>query len=536
MSRVIFDNTPTAPTFNTTRADVACFVGLVRLLPGASLPATTVTWLSALGYSAAQIASLTNIPVMVEGYLRFTSIFDDGSAGTGFGTDYLAAGVRSFFAQGGKRCYVVRVDDPVTPNDAALNRANKLMKVLPNTTFAPDQPQSWTGVGSLAPLEEVSILVTPDLPILSASQPFAAGGQAPSTAAGPEEFVVCAKGDISPRQASTFSSPAPRLALADYTRWAASVASILNYLSGGYLTHQLHLREIQFVTSFPIPQDNDPAAVAANPSAAEIAQDIHAVIQAQMPETPPPQDAVSPGNISSSFLQLAYPWVKTSNSGILLESLEAPDGVLAGLLARNALTRGTFTSATKITPSEVYDIYPALPAQEIETNEEPLIWGDLPNGQPMQPKALIERLSLFGFTPDGLRLLSDVTAYPGESYRAGPVARLCQVICRAARQMGETAVFQNNGPALWGSVQRFLQNLMTRLWNLNALDGATSSDAFTVRCDSSTMTQNDLDNGRVIAYVTFNPASMIEQITVKLAMETSGTSTQEIAANLLGAF
>jgi phage tail sheath protein FI len=77
---------------------------------------------------------------------------------------------------------------------------------------------------------------------------------------------------------------------------------------------------------------------------------------------------------------------------------------------------------------------------------------------------------------------------------------------------------------------------MTRLWNLNALDGATSTDAFTVRCDSSTMTQNDLDNGRLIAYVTFNPASIIEQITVKLAMETSGTSTQEIAANLLGAF
>jgi len=33
MSRVIFDNTPAAPVFNTTRADDACFVGLVRVLP-----------------------------------------------------------------------------------------------------------------------------------------------------------------------------------------------------------------------------------------------------------------------------------------------------------------------------------------------------------------------------------------------------------------------------------------------------------------------------------------------------------------------
>ena len=98
--------------------------------------------------------------------------------------------------------------------------------------------------------------------------------------------------------------------------------------------------------------------------------------------------------------------------------------------------------------------------------------------------------------------------------------------------MGESAVFQSNGPALWGRVQRFLQNLLTRLWTLNALAGATVKDAFTVRCDQTTMTQNDLDNGRLICEVTFTAASTIETIRVKLAMETSSTSVQEIAANL----
>ena len=141
------------------------------------------------------------------------------------------------------------------------------------------------------------------------------------------------------------------------------------------------------------------------------------------------------------------------------------------MLARNALTRGTFTSATKITPAEVYDVQPALPAQEMQSSAQPLVWG--PDAPTVPPKALIERISLFGFTPSGLRLLSDVTAYPGESYRPAPVNRLVAVICRAARHMGESAVFQSNGPALWGRVQRFLQNLLTRLWSLNALAGAT---------------------------------------------------------------
>jgi phage tail sheath protein FI len=73
---------------------------------------------------------------------------------------------------------------------------------------------------------------------------------------------------------------------------------------------------------------------------------------------------------------------------------------------------------------------------------------------------------------------------------------------------------------------------MTRLWTLNALDGASAPDAFSARCDRTTMTQNDLDNGRCIALVSFQPASTIETITIRLAVSTSGASAQEIVANL----
>ena len=528
MSRVIFDNQPAAPQLNPGRADIACFVGLVRVLPGATVPAGLMSWLKSLGYSAAQIRTLTNIPILVENYLAFTSMFDDGSAGNAFGTDYVAAAVRSFFAQGGARCYVVRIGDPVTPADTPRQKAAKLTALLPNTMYAPDTALSWTGVSSLGALEDVAFLATPDLPILCASGQDGAVGQPPAASSGPEEFATCSQGDMTPRQYRTFPNPAPRLASGNYAAWAASVAAILNYLAGGAITHLLHLREIQFIAAFPLPQDLDPATAAENPSSAEIAQDIHAVIAAQMPEIPPPTGMIVPGNISSAFLQLSYPWLKTTGSGTLLESLEPPDGVLTGLQARNALTRGTFTSATKIVPAEVYDVEPALPAQEMKSSAQALTWGK-PSAV---PKALIERISLFGPTPSGLQLLSDVTAYPGESYRSGPVNRLVNVICRAARRMGDSAVFENNGPRLWGRVQRFLQNLLTRLWSLNALYGASASDAFSVRCDKSTMTQNALDNGQLIAEVTFVPAATLETITVKLAMETSGTSVQEITANL----
>ena len=84
-------------------------------------------------------------------------------------------------------------------------------------------------------------------------------------------------------------------------------------------------------------------------------------------------------------------------------------------------------------------------------------------------------------------------------------------------------------PGLWSIVETSLGSLLMRLWRLNALDGDTIQDAFSVRCDSSTMTQNDMDNGRLIAQVTFSAAATIELIHVTLALETSGASAQGIA-------
>jgi hypothetical protein len=528
MSRVIFENQTAAPQFNLGRTDVACFVGLVRILPGATIPAAVQKWLKTLGYGDSQIASITNIPVLLETYGSFISLFDPGGSAGSSGTDYVAAAVRSFFAQGGRRCYVVSVDNPVNSSDGAPAKAAKLQELLPNSTYAPDNAQSWTGVGSLAALPDVSFLLMPDLAALCASDPVGAVGQTPAVPTGPEQFVECSQADLTLQQTPTYSALAPRLKPNDYVVWASSVATVLNYLAGGSSRNEPHLREIQFVTAFPLPQDLNVAAAMENPSSAELAQDIQNIIGAQMPEQFLNGDTATASNLSSAFLQLAYPWLKTTGSGILLESLEPPDGALAGLLARNALTRGTFTSATKITPAEIYDVWPALPAQETKSSAVPLIWG----ANPPQKKPLIERLSLFGLSPQGIELLSDVTAYPDEAYRSAPVNRLVSVICRAARKMGEAVIFESNGPALWGRVQRFLQNLMTRLWSLNALDGATVRDAFTVRCDRSTMTQNDIDNGRLLAEVTFTAASTIETIRVMLALEASGTSAQQISANL----
>jgi hypothetical protein len=530
MSRIVFDNARPVVDLDPARNDIALFVGLARAT-GTTLPAAVLAWLQAHGWTDGPLARstappFTDIPIPVESYGTFTAIFDPGGSASSYGTDYMAAAVRSFFAQGGRRCYVVSMGDPVTPADAVMQagtsgKLQKLASLLPGDLYAVDDRRSWHGVGHLGGLPEVSFVAVPDLPLLAASQATVAAGVVSEAVTGASQFVVCTPVSPLPPPVPLYPLPAPRLTPDDYANnWAPSLQTILQYLS------QNSIRNIQLAAAFPMPQDLSPAAAIENPSSAVLAQDVHDVVTSLMPENIPAgygNDLPANPGLSTAFLQLTYPWLKTTGSGVLNESLEPPDGVLVGMLARNALTRGAFMNAVKLVPAEISDVSPSLPAQELAVPATVPVWGD------NSWKPLITRLSLFGFTPAGLRLLSDVTAYPGESYRSACVHRLVAVICRAAQQLGERIVFANNGPVLWRKVEASLGQLMTQLWQLNALDGDTIQDAFSVRCDESTMTQNDLDNGRLIALVTFTAAASIGLIEVTLALETSGASAQSIA-------
>jgi phage tail sheath protein FI len=105
------------------------------------------------------------------------------------------------------------------------------------------------------------------------------------------------------------------------------------------------------------------------------------------------------------------------------------------------------------------------------------------------------------------------------------VHRLLSSIVRAARRVGEDAVFEASNEALWSGIQNRLEQVLFGLWQSGGLRGERQSDAFSVRCDRSTMTQADLDAGRAIAVVQIAPASPIENITVVLALEAGGITS-----------
>ena len=123
--------------------------------------------------------------------------------------------------------------------------------------------------------------------------------------------------------------------------------------------------------------------------------------------------------------------------------------------------------------------------------------------------------------------MSDVTTSDSSSHRPANINRIISMVVRSARLAGEEFVFESNGERLWSEITQRLNDVLRILFDLGALRGKEPEDAFFVRCDKSTMSQQDLDRGRVIAEVEFNPAASIESIAVILSMQQGGQVSLE---------
>jgi phage tail sheath protein FI len=78
-------------------------------------------------------------------------------------------------------------------------------------------------------------------------------------------------------------------------------------------------------------------------------------------------------------------------------------------------------------------------------------------------------------------------------------------------------VFEPNDEPLWAAIRTSIQGFMLSLFNQGAFQGSTPSQAFQVKCDKSTTTQQDIDNGIVNIVVAFAPLKPAEFVIVKIA-------------------
>jgi Bacteriophage tail sheath protein len=83
------------------------------------------------------------------------------------------------------------------------------------------------------------------------------------------------------------------------------------------------------------------------------------------------------------------------------------------------------------------------------------------------------------------------------------------------------AVFEPNNEQLWTQVRSGIEDFLVRQWIAGALIGSRPEEAFFVRCDLSTMTQNDLDNGRLVCQVGVAPVRPAEFVIFRIGQWTA---------------
>ncbi|MDO9712907.1 phage tail sheath C-terminal domain-containing protein [Paracraurococcus lichenis] len=101
------------------------------------------------------------------------------------------------------------------------------------------------------------------------------------------------------------------------------------------------------------------------------------------------------------------------------------------------------------------------------------------------------------------------------------VRRLMIFIEKSVDRGLQWVVFEPNAPPLWARVRRTISNFLTAVWRDGALEGTKPEDAFFVACDRTTMTQTDIDNGRLICVIGIAPVKPAEFVIIRIGLKTA---------------
>jgi phage tail sheath protein FI len=182
----------------------------------------------------------------------------------------------------------------------------------------------------------------------------------------------------------------------------------------------------------------------------------------------------------------------------------APSGAIAGLMARTDTNRGVWKAPAGVDAalSGVQGLSVSL------TNEE--------NG-PLNPLGVncLRVFPLIGSVAWGSRTMRGADLLADE-YKYIPVRRTALYIEESLYRGLQWVVFEPNDEPLWAQIRLNVGAFMHNLFRQGAFQGSSPRDAYFVKCDKETTTQNDINLGIVNVVVGFAPLKPAEFVIIKL--------------------
>lgn len=205
----------------------------------------------------------------------------------------------------------------------------------------------------------------------------------------------------------------------------------------------------------------------------------------------------------TSYAAFYYPWMRISDPQSGAIKLVPPGGYAIGIYARTDTERGVWKApANEIVRGAVdlkYDISEAT--QEI-----------------LNPRGVNVIRS---FPGRGIRVWGARTLSSNGLWKYVSVRRLFIYLERSIYENTQWVVFEPNDDRLWARVKDTLRIFLRAQWRAGALFGKTEEDAFFITCDRTTMSQDDILNGRLVCEIGIAPVRPAEFVIFRVFQHTA---------------
>lgn len=190
-----------------------------------------------------------------------------------------------------------------------------------------------------------------------------------------------------------------------------------------------------------------------------------------------------------------------------------PSGMIAGIFSRTDTSRGVWKSPAGIDAS-----LNGVQGVSIKLTDEE-------NGQ-LNPLGInvLRNFPITGSVVWGARTLRGADLLADE-YKYIAVRRTALMIEESLYRGTQWVVFEPNDEPLWAQIRLNIGAFMHNLFRQGAFQGMTPRDAYLVKCDKETTTQNDINQGIVNILVGFAPLKPAEFVIIKIQQLTGQIDT-----------
>ena len=212
--------------------------------------------------------------------------------------------------------------------------------------------------------------------------------------------------------------------------------------------------------------------------------------------------------IDTSYAAMYHPWIQVYDRSQSKPAYIPPSGAVLGIYSRTDINRGVH----KAPANEV--VFCTGLKTNYSKGEQDIL----------NPAGVNLIRALPG---QGIRIWGARTASSNSAFKYVNVRRLFIYVEESIKMNTNWVVFEPNDAMLWQRVQLTVSSFLDGLWRNGMLFGSTPEEAFFVEIGTSTMTKDDIMNGRLICNIGIAPVRPAEFVVFRVTQFTAEAGGSE---------